>query len=72
MPRSLHRNRSYCLIDQMIKNVADALELSEDQINIKATTEEGLGFTGTLQVFHPRRSAAYKRHRIDKKGNRIK
>ena len=36
-------------IDQMIKNVADALELSEDQVNIKATTEEGLGFTGTLQ-----------------------
>ena len=33
-------------IDQMIKNVADALELSEDQVNIKATTEEGLGFTG--------------------------
>ena len=36
-------------IDQMIKNVADALEISEDQVNIKATTEEGLGFTGTLQ-----------------------
>ena len=36
-------------IDQMIKNVADALELSEDQVNIKATTEEGLGFTGTMQ-----------------------
>lgn len=36
-------------IDQMIKNVADALELSEDQVNIKATTEEGLGFTGTLR-----------------------
>ena len=36
-------------IDQMIKNVADALELSENQVNIKATTEEGLGFTGTLQ-----------------------
>ena len=34
-------------IDQMIKNVADALEISEDQVNIKATTEEGLGFTGS-------------------------
>ena len=32
---------------QMVKNVADALELSEDQVNIKATTEEGLGFTGS-------------------------
>ena len=36
-------------IDTMIKNVAEALEIEEDQVNIKATTEEGLGFTGTLQ-----------------------
>lgn len=33
-------------IDTMVKNVADALHLEEDQVNIKATTEEGLGFTG--------------------------
>lgn len=32
---------------QMVKNVADALGLEEDQVNIKATTEEGLGFTGS-------------------------
>ena len=31
---------------QMIKNIADTLEIDESQINIKATTEEGLGFTG--------------------------
>ncbi len=31
-------------IDEMIKNVADALNLMPDQVNIKATTEEGLGF----------------------------
>lgn len=36
-------------IDTMIENVAQALEISSDQVNIKATTEEGLGFTGTLQ-----------------------
>ena len=36
-------------IDTMIKNVAEALEIKENQVNIKATTEEGLGFTGTLQ-----------------------
>ena len=36
-------------IDTMIENVAQALEISADQVNIKATTEEGLGFTGTLQ-----------------------
>lgn len=33
-------------MEQMIKNVAKALNISEGQINIKATTEEGLGFTG--------------------------
>lgn len=36
-------------IDQMIANVAKTLHLQEDQVNIKATTEEGLGFTGNLQ-----------------------
>jgi len=33
-------------IDTMVENVAEALHLEEDQVNIKATTEEGLGFTG--------------------------
>lgn len=35
--------------EQMIKNIAEALNISENQINIKATTEEGLGFTGNGQ-----------------------
>ncbi len=34
-------------LDQMRENVASVLHLSEDQVNIKATTEEGLGFTGS-------------------------
>lgn len=34
-------------IEQMRKNVAEALHIDMDQINIKATTEEGLGFTGS-------------------------
>ena len=34
-------------IPQMRKNMADALGILESKINIKATTEEGLGFTGT-------------------------
>lgn len=34
-------------IQEMKKNVAAALEIEESQINIKATTEEGLGFTGS-------------------------
>lgn len=33
-------------IDNMRKNIADVLEITLDQISIKATTEEGLGFTG--------------------------
>ena len=33
-------------IEEMEKNIADTLGISEDQVNVKATTEEGLGFTG--------------------------
>ena len=33
--------------EQMRANIAEALHLELDQVNIKATTEEGLGFTGT-------------------------
>ncbi|MDE5699094.1 MAG: 2-C-methyl-D-erythritol 2,4-cyclodiphosphate synthase, partial [Lachnospiraceae bacterium] len=33
-------------IDQMRGNIAKALGISADQVNVKATTEEGLGFTG--------------------------
>lgn len=34
-------------IPKMIENIAQTLEIAESRINIKATTEEGLGFTGT-------------------------
>ncbi len=33
-------------IEQMEENVARVLGLAKEQVNIKATTEEGLGFTG--------------------------
>lgn len=33
-------------ISTMRENIASALNISLDQINVKATTEEGLGFTG--------------------------
>lgn len=33
-------------IDTMRQNIADALMLDISQVNVKATTEEGLGFTG--------------------------
>ena len=34
-------------IPQMIVNIANDLEIAENQVNIKATTEEKLGFTGS-------------------------
>lgn len=34
-------------IDQMRENIAKALDVDVSCINVKATTEEGLGFTGT-------------------------
>lgn len=36
-------------IDTMRENIADALGIELSQINVKATTEEGLGFTGNKE-----------------------
>ena len=33
-------------IEQMRQKIADTLEIEVSQVNVKATTEEGLGFTG--------------------------
>ena len=40
-------SRQYEYMEEMKKNVAGVLDLTEDRVNIKATTEEGLGFTGS-------------------------
>ena len=34
-------------IDSMRENIAGALDIQVSQVNVKATTEEGLGFTGS-------------------------
>ncbi len=34
-------------IEEMEQNIAEILKIEKNQVNIKATTEEGLGFTGT-------------------------
>ena len=34
---------------QMMENIANALEIPADRVNVKATTEEHLGFTGTME-----------------------
>ena len=36
-------------ISQMMENIAADLEIDITRVNVKATTEEGLGFTGTEQ-----------------------
>ncbi|MEQ8198710.1 MAG: 2-C-methyl-D-erythritol 2,4-cyclodiphosphate synthase [Clostridiaceae bacterium] len=36
-------------IPQMVENISNALNIPIDAVNIKATTEEGLGFTGLGQ-----------------------
>lgn len=36
-------------IDEMRSNIAEDLGISVDAVNVKATTEEGLGFTGTKE-----------------------
>ena len=33
-------------IEGMCQNIANALQIQKDQVSVKATTEEGLGFTG--------------------------
>lgn len=33
-------------ISEMVKNIAGALEIETHRVNVKATTEEGMGFTG--------------------------
>ena len=36
-------------IPQMMDNIANALEIGVERVNVKATTEEHLGFTGTME-----------------------
>ena len=36
-------------IEQMEENIANTLRIAKKQVNVKATTEEGLGFTGSQE-----------------------
>ncbi len=36
-------------LSQMAERLAEACNISENRVNVKATTEEGLGFTGSLE-----------------------
>lgn len=35
-------------VGEMIRNIAEDCDIDTDRVNVKATTEEGLGFTGEL------------------------
>ena len=36
-------------IQNMVRNIASDLSIDENRVNVKATTEEGLGFTGEMK-----------------------
>ena len=45
----VERPKMHEYIPQMVKNLAEKLRIDESRVNVKATTEEGLGFTGALE-----------------------
>jgi 2-C-methyl-D-erythritol 2,4-cyclodiphosphate synthase len=53
-------------IEQMRKNIADTLGVNIDCINVKATTTEGLGFTGTGEGIASQAIASIVRISVDK------
>ena len=50
-------------IEQMRENIATALRIETDQVNVKATTEEGLGFTGTGEGISSQAVCAVEKYR---------
>ena len=45
----LQRPKIFPYIDKMRENIATAIGVDSSAVNVKATTEEGLGFTGGMQ-----------------------
>ena len=53
-------------IPKMRQNIAQALGISADRVNIKATTEEKLGFTGREEGIASQAVCFWKRHKYRK------
>ena len=53
-------------IENMRENISKALDINIDMINIKATTEEGLGFTGELLGISAQSIASVESHKDSK------
>ncbi|QZY54657.1 2-C-methyl-D-erythritol 2,4-cyclodiphosphate synthase [Crassaminicella profunda] len=53
-------------IEQMRKNIADTIGIEVDAVNVKATTTEGLGFTGTGEGIASQAIASIVRFSVDK------
>lgn len=53
-------------IENMRENISKALNIDIDNINIKATTEEGLGFTGELLGISAQSIASVESHKSSK------
>lgn len=49
-------------IGEMKKNIAQVCEIEGDAVNVKATTEEGLGFTGDLSGISAHAVCTIERH----------
>ena len=45
----LQKPKIAAFVEKMVSNIAFALDISIDMVNVKATTEEKLGFTGTSE-----------------------
>lgn len=56
-------------IEQMKENIAAACGTAPDMVNVKATTEEGLGFTGQMQGISAHAVCIIEQtHPLDRKG----